>query len=191
MSCPFMALQGALDKSESNNAAPSVPRGGRFLIACPISGRSSTLTSPRAMDTSFCTEDNDLLDEQTTIPASPTRRPADRSTTQLGAILEDDSEGDEDDHKSFLQWGSNRNSIGDGFTGSEGSSFRKPRAVSPDAQMRREYGGSQSSFKSMSQVGSTLGIEVRMESASRCGGRPRTHPADCSDILTVARTDYP
>jgi hypothetical protein len=167
-----MALQGALDKSESSNSASSTPRGGRFPIACPISGRTAVLMSPKAVDTAqFCSAEDDLLDEQTTAPSSPTRRAADRGSTHLGAILEDecDGESDEGDNNSNRLWGSGRNSMADECVGSEGSSFLKPRAVSPDAQMRREYVGSQ---KSMSQVGSAMGIEVRMESASRCGGQP-------------------
>ena len=165
-----MALQGALDKSQSSFAAPSAPRGGRIPIACPISGRSTTLASPRTLDTSqLSTGEDDSLDEQIVMPGSPVRRAADRSTSQLGAILEDecDSEGGEGYNGSNFQRGSRRNSVVDGYVGSECSSFRKPRAGSPDAQMRRDYAGSPNSFRSMSQVGSTMGIEVRMESVSR------------------------
>ena len=187
-----MALQGALDKSENSNSALSVPRVGRFPVACPISGRSTTLTSPRAVDTAQLSPlagEDDSQDEQTSTPGSPLRRISDRSPTQLGAILEDecDSDGDGGDKSPNLQWGSYRNSVSDGFVGSDTSSFRKPRAVSPDAQMRRDNSGN--SLNSMSQAGSALGIEVRMESASRCDSRPLTHTANNSAVSTVDRAE--
>jgi hypothetical protein len=163
MSCPFVAMQTALDKQRSNEF-PNNAADGRYPLRCPISGRGAPASTRPAVSSGGLDFPNSNEFEGS--EPLPSFRPMDRHNL-LGAIIEDECDIEieaMDKDRPF-----------EGYSLSERqsptSASPRPRtSTSPSGRfLNRDGGESHVSGRSMSMAGSNAGLEVRMSQSRYLG----------------------
>lgn len=156
MSCPFVAIQNALEKQRTNEM--SIHGDGNYSLRCPISGRGAPASYRPTTGNDFPSS-NDFGEG----PSSPKLRAMDRYRG-LGAIIEDECDIECESlekMKAVERSGMERCS--------PASQSPRGRVSSPIGRfLNRDGSESHASGRSMSIAGSTTGIEVHMAGSRYC-----------------------